>query len=341
MGEPAGIGGELTLLAWLARHAGPEPLPAFVALDDPQRLGGLAAACGWKVPIVPVAAPEQAMAVFASALPVFPVPLPAPVVPGRPQPAAAAAVLASLDTAIAWTRTGRAAALVTNPIHKASLYAAGFRYPGHTEHLAAAAGLTTAPVMMLVGGGLRVVPVTIHMALREVFTHLTPDAIIHACRVTATALRQDFGLARPRLALAALNPHAGEAGAMGTEEITLLAPALAALRREGLDIAGPAAADTLFHPAARAGYDAAVCMYHDQALIPLKTLAFDEGVNVTLGLPFIRTSPDHGTAFAIAGQGIASPASLMAALRLARTLAAVRTATSHAGTSHAGTGNAP
>jgi 4-hydroxythreonine-4-phosphate dehydrogenase len=219
---------------------------------------------------------------------------------------------------------GRAAALVTNPIHKDSLYRAGFRYPGHTEYLAALAGVTAAPVMMLVCPGLRVVPVTIHLALRQAIQDLSTAAIVHAGRITEAALRRDFGVAAPTLAIAGLNPHAGEAGGLGREEIEIIEPAIAELRAAGVDVRGPLAADTMFHAEARANYDAALCMYHDQALIPIKTIDFHGGVNTTLGLPFVRTSPDHGTAFAIAGRGVARAESLIAALRLAAEMAAKR-----------------
>ncbi|WP_035683583.1 4-hydroxythreonine-4-phosphate dehydrogenase PdxA, partial [Azospirillum brasilense] len=217
-----------------------------------------------------------------------------------------------------------ASAVVTNPIQKSALYAAGFRHPGHTEYLAHLAGLTEEPVMMLAAQDLRVVPVTIHVSVRDAVPLVTRQAILHAGRVTAAALTRDFGIARPRLAVAALNPHAGEGGAMGREEIDVIAPAVADLRAEGIDAVGPKPADTLFHAAARRGYDAALCMYHDQALIPLKTIDFDTGVNITLGLPFVRTSPDHGTALDIAGTGKAGASSLIAALTTAEAMAARR-----------------
>ena len=221
-------------------------------------------------------------------------------------------------------RSGRAAALVTNPIHKGSLYRAGFRHPGHTEYLAELAGTGEAPVMMLACPALRVVPITIHLPLRRAVESLTSAAIVHAGRVTDAALRRDFGIAAPVLAFAGLNPHAGEAGGLGREEIEIVEPALAELRAAGIDARGPLPADTMFHAEARRSYDAALCMYHDQALIPIKTVDFYGGVNVTLGLPFVRTSPDHGTAFAIAGRGVARPDSLIAALRLAAEMAARR-----------------
>ena len=222
---------------------------------------------------------------------------------------------------------GRAAAIVTNPIAKSVLYRAGFQHPGHTEflaELAAAGGHAPQPVMMLWSPALAVVPVTIHLSLRDAISQLSADLIVSTARIVAASLKTRFGIARPRLALSGLNPHAGEDGSLGTEEQCIVAPAIDTLRKEGIDVRGPLPADTMFHEAARQTYDCAICMYHDQALIPIKTLAFDEGVNVTLGLPFIRTSPDHGTAFDIAGTGRANPSSLIAALRLAARMAARR-----------------
>ncbi|KAA0685546.1 4-hydroxythreonine-4-phosphate dehydrogenase PdxA [Azospirillum brasilense] len=326
MGEPAGIGGEIALKAWAARADG--AVPPFVLLDDPARLEALAARLGLPVPVKAVGSVAEGAALFGAALPVLPQSLAAPVTPGRPDPANGAAVIASIDRAVDLVRRGEASAVVTNPIQKSALYAAGFRHPGHTEYLAhlagLAAGLTGEPVMMLAAQDLRVVPVTIHVSVRDAVPLVTREAILHAGRVTAAALARDFGIARPRLAVAALNPHAGEGGAMGREEIDIIAPAIADLRAEGIDAVGPKPADTLFHAAARRGYDAALCMYHDQALIPLKTIDFDTGVNITLGLPFVRTSPDHGTALDIAGTGKAGASSLIAALTTAEAMAARR-----------------
>ena len=319
MGEPAGIGGEIALKAWLGRAEG---VPPFYVIDDPERLARLAARLGWPAPIRPVAEPAEAVEVFAAALPVAPIGVVARGRPGQPDPADAAAIVGAIDAAVADVRAGRAAALVTNPIHKDSLYRAGFRHPGHTEYLAELAGTGAGAVMMLACPALRVVPVTIHLALRQAIEQLSGAAIIHAGQVAHQALVRDFGVARPVIACAGLNPHAGEAGALGREDIDIIMPAIAELRARGIDARGPLPADTMFHAAARAGYDAALCMYHDQALIPIKTLDFDGAVNVTLGLPFIRTSPDHGTAFDIAGSGRADPASLIAAIRLAARLAA-------------------
>jgi 4-hydroxythreonine-4-phosphate dehydrogenase len=261
---------------------------------------------------------------FGEALPVMPVGGTPRATPGQPDPADAALVVRAIDVAVAEVNAGRAAAVVTNPINKDALYRAGFRHPGHTEYLAELAGSDTPAVMMLASPQLRVVPVTIHLALRRAVAELSVVAIVHAGRVTHAALRRDFAISAPILAVAGLNPHAGEGGALGREDIDIVAPAIAALRAEGIDARGPHAADTMFHAEARRGYDAAICMYHDQALIPIKTLDFDGGVNVTLGLPFIRTSPDHGTAFGIAGQGVARPDSLIAALRLAADMATRR-----------------
>lgn len=318
MGEPAGIGGEIALQAWLRRDR--EQLSPFFLLDDPARLEQIAARFGWQVPLQQIASPTETASCFATALPVLPVPLAAPALPGQPDTANAPAVLQAIEQAVAFARSGEAGAVVTNPIHKAALYAAGFRHPGHTEYLAALCGGVT-PVMMLASDRLRVVPVTIHVALRQAIALLTTDLIVETARITAADLRDKFGIPQPRLAIAGLNPHAGESGSMGDEDAAIVAPAVERLRAEGLDVTGPLPPDTMFHAAARAGYDAAICMYHDQALIPIKTLDFDQGVNVTLGLPIIRTSPDHGTAFDIAGQGIASADSLVAALKMAGAMA--------------------
>lgn len=323
MGEPAGIGGEIALKAWLRRD---EELPAFAVIDDPQRLGALARALGLKAPLAEIAAPHEATAVFARALPVLAQRLPVAATPGRPSPATAAAVIGAVERAARLALAGEAAAIVTNPIQKKPLYDAGFAHPGHTEFLGTLAKLDAPPAMMLASDELRVVPVTIHRPLAEVPGALSSAEIVRIGRIVAAALLRDFGIARPRLAVAGLNPHAGEAGALGSEDAAIVAPAVAELRRAGIDAAGPLAADAMFHAAARARYDAALCMYHDQALIPIKTLAFDRAVNVTLGLPFIRTSPDHGTALDIAGKGLASPESLIAALKLAAAMAAHRAA---------------
>lgn len=318
MGEPAGIGGEIALLAWQRRDEA--PLPPFFLLDDPARLERLAAGLGWEIPLAVIAAPAEAAAVFPRALPVLPLTLPGRPRPGQPDSANAPAVLQAIERAVAFCRSGEAGAMVTNPIHKAALYAAGFRHPGHTEYLAALCG-DVMPVMMLASERLRVVPVTIHVSLRHAIASLTTDLIVRTARIAAADLQQKFGIRQPRLAIAGLNPHAGESGAMGGEDAELVAPAVAQLQADGIDARGPLPPDTLFHDAARARYDAAICMYHDQALIPIKTLDFHTAVNVTLGLPVIRTSPDHGTAFDIAGKGIARPDSLIAAIRMAAEMA--------------------
>jgi 4-hydroxythreonine-4-phosphate dehydrogenase len=323
-GEPAGIGAEITLAAWRSRRS--VELPAFFAIDDPARLCRLARQLGWDVPVRAITTPEEAAAIFVEALPVLPVDGEMRGAAGRPDPADAPLILGAIETAVRAVTDGKAAALVTNPIHKESLYRAGFRHPGHTEYLAELAGSATPPVMLLASAELRVVPVTIHLALRQAIEALTSEAIIHAGRIADAALRHDFGIANPRIAVAGLNPHAGEAGSLGREDLDLIAPAIAAMREAGVDARGPLSADTMFHAAARRNYDLALCMYHDQALIPIKTIDFDGGVNVTLGLPFIRTSPDHGTAFDIAGKGVARPQSLVAALRLAADMAVKRAA---------------
>ncbi len=310
MGEPAGIGGEIALGAWRALRASG---PAFVLLDDADRFDGL--------PVRRVASPEEAGAAFASALPVLHRPLPRRPVPGRPDSANAPAVVAAIDEAVALAKAGRAAGVVTNPIQKSALYAAGFAHPGHTEYLAELAGTGVPPVMLLACPQLRVVPVTVHEPLARAIARLTPGLIVEAARTTAAALRRDFGVAAPRLAVAGLNPHAGEDGTLGTEDRDIVAPAVAALRAEGIEARGPFPPDTMFTAHARPNYDAAICLYHDQALIPIKTLDMAGGVNVTLGLSVVRTSPDHGTALDIAGTGRADPSSLVAALRLAADIA--------------------
>jgi 4-hydroxythreonine-4-phosphate dehydrogenase len=318
-GEPAGVAPEITGLAWAALSA--EPGHCFFLIGDGdywrQRLGG-------SVPVRRIDAPEAAASVFGSALPVLHRQLAAAPRPGLIASATAPQVIAAIDEAVSLALAGRVAGVVTNPIQKETLYAAGFAHQGHTDylaHLARARGHEVHEVMMLVAADLRAIPVTVHIPLSEVPNALTAAAIISQARVVDQGLRRYFGIARPRLAFTGLNPHAGENATMGTEERDLIAPALALLAGEGLAVAGPLPADTAFHPEARARYDAILCMYHDQALIPVKTLDFHGGVNVTLGLPFIRTSPDHGTALGIAGTGTANPASLIAALKLAARMA--------------------
>jgi 4-hydroxythreonine-4-phosphate dehydrogenase len=313
MGEPAGIGAEIAAKAWSAiRAAG----PAFFLIGDRRLIDG--------VPTVLIEAPEQAGDLFGQALPVLPIHLPTPVRPGQPDPGNARAVITSIEQAVRFALGGRVAGVVTNPIQKSVLTAAGFRHPGHTEFLGELAGRGGPPVMLLACPGLRVVPVTVHMAIREAARVLDTAMIVAHGRAVDEALRLDFGIARPRIVVAGLNPHAGEAGTMGREDIEIVAPAVARLRAEGIEARGPLPADTLFTPRARAGYDCALCMYHDQALIPVKTLDMDGGVNVTLGLRIVRTSPDHGTALDIAGRDQADPGSLVAALRLAAEIATTR-----------------
>jgi 4-hydroxythreonine-4-phosphate dehydrogenase len=317
MGEPAGIGGEIAIKAWAARAR--EPVAPFFLIDHPDRLRALAAAIGIDIPVSAIASPAEAD--FGKALPVLPLSGPVSAIPGRLDTANAPAVIESITRAHGLVVAGQAAAIVTNPIQKSTLYAAGFPHPGHTEFLAALDGIDTPPVMMLAVEGLRVVPVTVHQSLRSALDALTADAIVTKARIAGNALRSRFGIAHPRLAIAGVNPHAGEDGTLGREEIEIVIPAIEALRAEGWHVAGPMSPDTMFHPGARAAYDLAICHYHDQALIPLKTLDYDHGVNVTLGLSFIRTSPDHGTALDIAGTGTAKPDSLIAALNLAAKLA--------------------
>jgi 4-hydroxythreonine-4-phosphate dehydrogenase len=322
-GDPAGIGPEIALKSWLRR--GEIALP-FALLGDPAFMRRTSERLGLGVPVEAVSLSDAAAA-FSRALPVVPLGIAVEAEPGRPAPATARATIRSIEEAVRLVRTAEAAALVTNPIAKHVLHAAGFSYPGHTEFLAALAAApgrpAPHPVMMLwCQDLLAVVPVTVHIPLARVPAALTTELIVTTGRIVARDLRERFGVAKPRLAVAGLNPHAGESGSIGSEDAEIVAPAVAALRRVGIDASGPFPADTMFHAAARNGYDAALAMYHDQALIPIKTIAFDDGVNVTLGLPFIRTSPDHGTAFDIAGKGIARADSLIAALRLAARLAA-------------------
>jgi 4-hydroxythreonine-4-phosphate dehydrogenase len=323
LGEPAGIGPDLVLGLWARRVE--LDLPDLYIIADPDYLKARARILKLDVPLQ-VVAPPEASAAFESALPVVPLGLSVTAAPGKPDASSAPAAIASIRRAVADVLAGQAAAVVTNPVAKNVLYRSGFAEPGHTEFLAKLVTETTGkavkPVMMLWSSELAVVPVTIHLPLREVVTALSTDLIVQTGRIVAHDLGTRFGIARPRLAVAGLNPHAGEDGAMGEEDRAIVAPAVAQLQADGIDAVGPLPADTLFHERARATYDVALCMYHDQALIPIKTLAFDCAVNVTLGLPFVRTSPDHGTAFDIAGTGRADPSSLVAALILAARLAA-------------------
>ena len=331
IGEPAGIGPDITFAAWLRRAD--LGLPPFYLLADPRHLKDRAARMSLEVPLAQVE-PAQACSAFENELPVVPIGVTATAEPGRPDASSAPAAIAAIRRAVADVTAGRASAVVTNPVAKNVLYRSGFAEPGHTEFLAKLATEMTGatakkvpkqvimPVMMLYAPELAVVPVTIHLPLSEVPKCLTTDLIAETGRIVAHDLKRRFAIARPRLAIAGLNPHAGEEGALGEEDSAIVAPAIARLKAEGIDARGPLPADTMFHDAARKTYDAALCMYHDQALIPIKTLAFDHAVNVTLGLPFVRTSPDHGTAFDIAGTGRADPSSLIAALKLAARLSA-------------------
>lgn len=318
MGDPAGIGPEITLSAWRALR---ETGPAFVLIGDPDTAQAAAKSAGMEAPRIVETVTEAADA-FPDALPVLACPAARPVTPGKPDPDNAPAVLDSIRRAVHLTLDGETVAVATNPIAKSVLYEHGFAFPGHTEYLAhltegAPWDGPRGPVMMLSGGGLRTALVTIHIGLAEAARTITQSRIKAVARVVHDALKRDFGIAVPRIALAGLNPHAGEGGRIGVEEKSIINPAAAALRSEGIDISDARPADTMFHEEARAGYDAAICMYHDQGLIPVKTLDFHGGVNLTLGLPIARTSPDHGTAFDIAGQGKARADSLIAALRLA------------------------
>jgi 4-hydroxythreonine-4-phosphate dehydrogenase len=326
MGDPTGIGPELVATCWQrARARGPvEAEASFLVCGDPAVLAA-------HVPVREVGSAGEAARCFGEALPVLPGKrCKAPVVPGRPDPAHAEAILDAITQAVRLALAGEAAGIVTAPIAKEPLYAAGFAFPGHTEFLGALTEQAPVsgprgPVMMLAGGGLRVALATVHVPLREVAGRVSKQGLIALGELVDHALRQDFGIAHPRLVMAGLNPHAGEGGGIGREEIEVVAPAVEALRQRGIDVRGPLSADTMFHAEARATYDAALCLYHDQGLIPLKLLAFWEGVNITLGLPVVRTSPDHGTGFDIAGRGIARADSFEVALVAARQIAACRT----------------
>ena len=324
LGDPAGIGPEIVVKAWQAlRKDG----PAFVVVGDADAL--VSAPGSGAAHVRPVLSPGDAAAVVPQAIPVLNIPLRASVVAGQPSASAAGSIVQWIETAVGLALSGAVRGVVTAPISKAPLYEAGFKFPGHTEFLGelteqVAYDGARGPVMMLAAGDLRCTLVTIHEPLSEVPGKLTLDAIVHAGRVTAEALSRDFGIAKPRLAVAGLNPHAGEGGGIGREETEIVAPAVAALQAAGIDAKGPYPADTLFPAEMRINYDAALCLYHDQALIPVKMLDFWGGVNVTLGLPIVRTSPDHGTAFDIAGRGLARADSLIAAVRMADQIACRR-----------------
>lgn len=312
-GDPAGIGAEIALAA-KARLGDAVP---FFWIGDPAHLP---AGAGFQV----IVDPADVAGVPSGLLPVLAHSFPHSAMPGQPDLRNAQGVIDVIARGVALVQAGAASAICTLPINKKVLKdGAGFAFPGHTEFLAHLGGVERV-VMMLACDALRVVPTTIHIPLAEVASQLTPDLLDATIRITDAGLRRDFGLSSPRIAVAGLNPHAGEGGAMGREEIDWIAPLIARMRAEGFDLKGPMPPDTMFHAAARRGYDVAICMYHDQALIPIKTIDFDGGVNVTLGLPFVRTSPDHGTAYDIAGKGVANPSSLVAALRMAQQMAAAR-----------------
>lgn len=317
-GDPAGIGPDITLSAWSRRRE--LDIPPFLLIGDPAVFAERARLLDLDIKITETDA-AGALSTFDNALPVLPMPAGASVRAGHPHPASASGTIASIEKAVGLCMAGEISAIATNPIAKSVLYQAGFRFPGHTEFLASlaqkATGKAVQPVMMLSGPLLNAIPVTIHIPLKDVPTALSEKLVVETCRIAHRDLKERFGIEAPRLAVAGLNPHAGEEGAMGREEIDFILPAITRLRAEGIDAIGPLPADTMFHAEARSRYDVAICMYHDQALIPAKALGFDDSVNVTLGLPFVRTSPDHGTAFGIAGQGIARDQSLIAALRLA------------------------
>ncbi len=308
MGDPAGIGPEVLAKAWDARRT--RGLPPFVAVGDARAIDGV-----WGGPVAVVDGFEAGAALFDEALPVLQVQDAGEIVPGSPDVEGARCALHALELAVGLVRSGAARALVTGPVSKAQLYGIGFDYPGQTEFVAERCGIAGEnAVMMLAGPSLRVVPITTHVPLTGVSALLSVELIVAKGRATARGLCRNFGIAEPRLAFAGFNPHAGESGTIGREEIDVLEPAIAQLRAEGIHASGPFAADTMFHPRARERYDAALCCYHDQALIPIKTLHFDEGVNITLGLPIVRTSPDHGTAFDIAGRNRADPGATIAAI---------------------------
>ena len=317
MGEPAGVGGEITLDAWMKRNHHSVP---FFLIDNPARLRKLAKVIGIDCPIEEIGRAVDCRNIFHRALPVLPLTKSIASEPGKPHPANCPAIIESIDKAIDIVKSGAAAAMVTNPINKETLYATGFKYLGHTEYLAEKAGSGNS-VMMIVSEHLRVVPVTTHLSLKNAIDCLNVESILYCARTSHAALQDYFNILDPRLIISGLNPHAGEGGHLGTQEINIIKPAVIQLRNEGITVTGPVSADTMFHQTARSKYDAAICMYHDQALIPAKTLAFDAGVNVTLGLSIIRTSPDHGTALDLAGTGQASANSLVSAINLAGEMA--------------------
>ncbi len=318
LGDPAGIGPEVAAKAWAARTA--LDVPAFFAVGDRKGLEAV-----WPGPIAKIDDPADAARVFGTALPLLHIENDSTVEPGRPNLEGAQNALAALEIAVGLTRSGAASGVITGPVSKAQLYSVGFTFPGQTEFVAERCGIAEDnAVMLLASATLRVVPVTVHIPFGEVRSRLTTDLILHKGRSTARSLTKDFGIKAPRIAVAGLNPHAGEGGHLGHEEARIIAPAIAALQAEGINAFGPISPDALFTPRARQSYDVALCMYHDQALIPIKALFVDEGVNMTLGLPIIRTSPDHGTAFDIAGKNLANPGAMIAAIQMAASAAHFR-----------------
>jgi 4-hydroxythreonine-4-phosphate dehydrogenase len=322
MGEPGGIAPDITVKAWLSLRSGFER--GFFIIGDFDLLKSRAKMIGEPIEFAAIDRPEQAPALFAEALPVLPHPAAQITRPGHTDAANAKAITGSIERAVRYALAGEVGAMVTNPIHKKLLYSAGFRHTGHTDFIAALAraqGHRAQPVMMLAAPGLRTVPLTVHIPLRDVAAALSSAMIQEQTLVVNADLKRYFGIAAPRIAVTGLNPHAGEGGALGEEERSIITPAIDELRRQGLAVEGPIPADSAFHAEARAQFDVVICMFHDQALIPVKTIGFHEGVNATLGLPFIRTSPDHGTALSLAGTGRANPTSLISALRLAAAMA--------------------
>jgi 4-hydroxythreonine-4-phosphate dehydrogenase len=318
MGDPGGIGAEIALKAWQQRHA--HSLPPFLLHHDLDYLTALIKNFGWNIPLAPIAHPSQALAHFASALPVLPIPAQVPLALGRAQPELAGIIATSIKTGVDFCQSQQVAALVTNPTHKSSMLQGGFAHAGHTEYLGALCGQK--PIMLLANDHIRVVPFTGHLPLADVSTRMTIPALQEFLRRLHSVIQRQLLIPQPRIALCGLNPHAGEDGALGTEEQRVIIPALAALHAEGIDIQGPLSADTAFYPEARKNYDVIIGMYHDQVLIPVKTIDFWRSVNITLGLGIVRTSPDHGTAFDIAAQGIARPDSMIAAIQAAAKLQA-------------------
>ena len=318
-GEPSGVGAEITLKAWKSGETG-----LFFLLDDPNRVDERAKLAGLNIPLRTINCPSETKECFPHALPILPHYFPTECAPGKPSVSNAPSIIKAIDIAVDFIDRGFACGIVTNPIQKHTLRESGFKYAGHTEYLANLAGTKTIPVMLLVSSRLRVVPVTIHEPINKIANLVSTDLIVKVCLIAANSLKKDFGIQSPKIWIAGLNPHAGENGAIGLEEKTSITPAVKILQKQGLNVSGPYPADSMFHKSARDNYDVAICMYHDQALIPLKTLDFWGGVNMTAGLPFVRTSPDHGTALDLAGTGKANPESLIKAICLAHEISTSR-----------------